>query len=304
MMNRNKGGEIKDRIKARHIGIALALAFIASIIFYLVERNALYSSISFVLVLLILKIYWSVRVRLKAAAELKKIEKSFPDFISLMASNLRAGMTIDHALLLSSRKEFAPLDAEIAFLGREIVAGKDISSALRETAKKINSPKITRVISLLISGLQSGGNLAVLLEETSSGMRERDFVEKKSASNVLMYVIFIFFAVAIGAPVLFGFSSVLVEILSSLLSGLPTQELSTGLPFTLTKISVSPKFILYFSLFFIIASDVFASFVLGLVSKGKEREGVRYLIPLTAVSVGAFFISRVFLLKYFVEFFG
>lgn len=295
---------VREKIRAQHIGIALAFAFVISVIFYIIQRNALYSAISFILVLLILQVYWSVRVRLKQAAELKKIERSFPDFISLMASNLRAGMTIDHALLLSSRKEFSPLDSEVAFLGREIVAGKDISAALRETAKRINSGKITRVINLLISGLQSGGNLAVLLEETSSGMRERDFVEKKSALNVLMYVIFIFFAVAIGAPVLFGFSSVLVEILSSLLSNLPTEQLNTGLPFSLTKVSVSPDFILYFSLFFILASDLFASFVLGLVSKGKERDGIRYILPLMAVSVGVFFLSRVFLLKYFVEFFG
>jgi len=303
-MKRNKGNGIKGKINLKYFGAALSLALVVSIIFYLIEGNAIYSSIAFVLVLLIFRIYLTVRVRLKEATELRKMERSFPDFISLMASNLRAGMTVDHALLLSSRKEFAPLDAEIAFLGREIVAGKDISSALKETAKRINSPKITRIISLLISGLQSGGNLAVLLEEISSRMRERDFVEKKSASNVLMYVIFIFFAVSIGAPVLFGFSSVLVEILSTLLSGLPTQELSTGLPFTLTKISVSPKFILYFSLFFIIASDVFAAFVLGLVSKGKEREGVRYLVPLIAVSVGTFYLSRLLLLKYFVGFFG
>src|SRR4030042_1953205 len=115
-------------------------------------------------------------------------------------------MTIDKALLLSSRKEFAPLDEEILLLGKEIITGKEIMQALHDMSLRIKSDKIRKTLELVISGIRSGGNISILLEETAVNMRERNFIEKKSASNVLMYVIFIFFAVAIGAPLLFGLS--------------------------------------------------------------------------------------------------
>ena len=111
-----------------------------------------------------------------------------------------------------------------------------------------------------------------------------------------------FFAVAIGAPVLFGLSSVLVEILSKLLSDIPTNQASVNLPFTLTQVNISTSFIFYFSLTFVVVISILASLVLGLVSKGVEREGLKYMLPLILLSVSSFLISRTILLSYFSRF--
>jgi len=169
-------------------------------------------------------------------------------------------------------------------------------------AQRINSEKIHKTIRLIVSAIKSGGNMSVLLEETAVNMRERNFIEKRAASNVLMYVIFIFFATAIGAPALFGLSSVLVEVLTNILSTIPVVETTTAttnLPFTLTKVSVSTTFITYFSLIFIITIDILGSLVLGLISKGDEKAGVKYIIPLISIGIFTFFIIRIVLLNYF-----
>jgi len=254
---------------------------------------------SFVFLVFLFVFYGYAKKKLKISGDVKKMENVFPDFISLMSSNLRAGMTIDQALLTSSREEFAPLDKQIALVGKDIVTGKKIDMALKEMGERINSEKIKKTIILITSGIQAGGNLSVLLEETASNMRERNFVEKKAASNVLMYVIFIFFAVTIGAPLLFGLSTVLVEILTSIMMDLPTEQASVALPFTLSEISISVNFIIWFALAFLVATDILASLVLGLVSKGDEKEGVRYIIPLILISLAVFFIARFVLLRSF-----
>jgi len=62
----------------------------------------------------------------------EKIETVFPDFLQLVASNLRAGITVDRAMLLSARPEFAPLDKEILQSGRDISTGKPISMPVGE----------------------------------------------------------------------------------------------------------------------------------------------------------------------------
>ena len=282
----------------------LIFLFLAGFLIY----AKLYSFLAALAVLLVLIFgYFIVRVRLKKYADVKKMEDVFPDFISLTASNLRAGLTIDRALLLSARKEFAPLDKEIMTLGKDIVTGKEIEKAMLEMAGRIKSEDVRKTILLIITGIKSGGNLSILLEQVSSSMRERIFVKKKAASNVLMYVIFIFFAVAVGAPFLFALSSVLVEILTTIIVNIPAEQISSTaakLPFTLTSINISVNFVKYFAAVFIVVTDILASLVLGLVSKGKEREGFKYIFPLIAFSLGVYFGARYVVGQYFADFFG
>ncbi len=295
-------GEYVD--KRKPIIFSIIFSVVAAAVYFLFSRDLVKTIVLFISVAALLNVYFVIRTRLARAAGITKMESVFPDFIGLMASNLRAGMTIDRALLLSSRKEFAPLDEEISILGKDIVTGREITQALMDSGKRIGSEKIRKTIGLIISGIRSGGNLAILLEETSENMRERNFVEKRAASNVLMYVIFIFFAVAVGSPLLFGLSTVLVNILTQLVSNLPTEQVATNVPFALTSVSVSTDFVFYFSIVFLVASAILASLVLGLVSTGKERDGLKYLPILIAIGLTVFFVSRLFLLRYFSNLFG
>ncbi len=290
---RQKNIEVK-----KYSPFVLIFALIVSSLVYFFVPNFLVSVAVFSFIFILLFGYLLIKNKLKLLNDIKKMEDVFPDFISLMASNLRAGMTIDRALLLSSRKEFAPLDEQIVLLGKDIVTGKEMGRAMEDMAFRIGSKKITRTIKLVISGIKSGGNLAVLLEQTAASMRDRNFVEKRAASNVLMYVIFIFFAASGGGPVLFGLSTILVEIMTKLVGGLP-KEGTSSIPFALTSVSISVDFIVYFCLIFVVVSNILASLVLGLVSKGKEREGLKYLIPMVFIGVCVFLVTRIFLSRYF-----
>lgn len=297
-------GESRGRRRRRSFTLAAVVLFAAISVFLIFMGWIKILAISLGLILLVF-VYFIVQRRLKKYSDIKKMEDAFPDFISLMSSNLRAGMTIDRALLLSSRKEFAPLDKEITQLGKDIMTGKEINKALIDMSDRINSEEIRKTILLIVSGIRSGGNLSVLLEQVSSNMRARAFVGKRAASNVLMYVIFIFFAVAIGAPVLFGLSSILVGVLTEMASNIPSDQIvNVNVPFVFTEVNISVTFIIYFALAFIISTDILASFVLGLVSKGRERDGLKYIVPLILVSVTMFFLSRMVILRYFPGFLG
>jgi flagellar protein FlaJ len=294
----------QERREKRPKIFVIILGLVAGILYFLFTNSIVLSIISTVLVIVVGLSYLYFKNSLKKGARIKKIEGVFPDFLQLMSSNLRAGMTIDKSMLLSAREEFDPLDKEIIKTGRDITTGKKIETSLEEMSERIGSEKISKTVQLIISGIKAGGNLAVLLEQTSVSMRERNFVEKRAASNVKMYVIFIFVAVAVGAPVLFALSSVLVEVLSSLLGGLPgLEQAPANLPFTLSSISISTEFIKYFSVVFIITIDILASLILGLVGKGEEKQGLKYLIPLLLISVSAFFAVRIFLSSFLSGFF-
>ena len=287
--------------KKGRVFIAFVLAIVAGALFFIFTKKILNSVISFVAIIVIFFFYEYIRKSLLKTSRINKIESVFPDFLQLMSSNLRAGMTIDNAMLVSSREEFAPLDKEILQTGKDITTGKTIEVALTDMGKRINSDKINKTILLIISGIRAGGNLAVLLEETASNIRERQFVEKRAASNVMMYVIFIFVAVCVGAPLLFSLSNILVETLTNLLAGMPNVEnVPTNVPFSLSGVEISITFIRYFSITFIIVIDILASLVLGLINKGEEKQGFKYLMPLLIISLAVFFSVR-YLLSGFLE---
>lgn len=273
---------------------SLILTIISFFLFYFININLGYTFLVFVIV----NIFFYLQTGMKASSRIKKMEEIFPDVISLMASNLRAGITIDKSFLLSARPEFYPLDKEILAAGNEISTGKDIVSSLREMVKRIDSKKIEKIIMLIISGLRAGGNIADLLEETSRNMKEKEILEKKTASTTLMYVIFIFFAVSVGAPALFGLSSVLVEIVLNLTSKMPDMSgAQSGLPFTFSSISISLNFIIYFSIVFIIVTDFISCFIIGIVSKGDSKSGLKFFFPILGISLTIFFLIRTILGK-------
>ena len=290
-------------INKKRIALSFIVTLVISTIIYIVYKTIIPFIISLIAIPILILVYFYVKDMLKKTERIKKIEEIFPDFLQLMSSNLRAGMTIDKAMLLSSRPEFAPLDAEIIQTGKDIATGKDIGESLLSMSR-INSKSISKTILLLISGIKAGGDIAILLEETAVNMRERKFVEKKAASNVLMYVIFIFLAVSIFAPALFSLSVVLVEVLTNILSGLPDVDPGTAkLPFSLSKVNISVDFIKYFSLTFMIIIDIFATLVLGLVSKGEEKQGLKYLPIIVTLSVAIFFITQILIGRFLSGFF-
>src|SRR3989344_74970 len=283
--------------------ISLAIAIIAAVLLWVFYKFYAALIIPFTIIIIIIaQIFYYFKISLQASYKVDRMEILFPDVLQLMASNLRAGMTMDNSLVLAARPEFAPLDEEIKKTGKEIATGRDIGSALIRMASRIGSDKIEKTSYLIISGLRSGGNIADLIEQTGRNMRSQEFSERRVTSGVLMYVIFIFFAVAIGSPLLFSLSAILVEILIKLLGGLSASavsEATSSLPLMLSQINISSAFINYFVITFILATDFLASLVMGLVQKGEEKAGLRYLFPLIAISLGVFFLVKMLLGNFF-----
>ena len=247
--------------------------------------------VAFVLLSIIIVYVWLVLLVDKKA---RLVEDSLPDALQLMASNLRAGMTPDKALLLSSRPEFGPLKDEIDLVGKKVALGKNIGTALMEMAKQIRSQKLVRAVELINSGLDSGGSLATLLEATANDLREQFLIDKKIKASISMYVIFIFSAAAMITPVLFGLSSFLIDILQSTLSNIdiPTTAISS-LPIKGVQVTISSKFVVMYIITFLVVNSLMASLLLGMIAKGNRKEGLRYYIPMLLFAIPIFLLIRI-----------
>lgn len=271
------------------LGVSIALAFYFSILFQ-------FSVIAlFIILFFTIQILVYMWISLKADAKGDAIEKVLPDALQLMSSNLRAGMTTDQALMLSSRPEFGPFQKEINTISKEITIGNSLEKALTNLTKRVKSEKLEKTVYLLVSGIKSGGELAELLSQISKNLRNQELIEEKIKSNVLMYVIFIFIAIGIGAPLLFGLSSFLIEVLIKNLAAIDIPDAtSTGMtmPLTMTQITISSRFVIVFAIITLLSNSILGSFVIGLISKGRERYGLKLAPLLALISIGIFFIVR------------
>jgi len=246
----------------------------------------------FFFILFLLMVYFYITLRIDAKARF--IEELLPDALQLMSSNLRAGYTTDKALLLSARPEFGPLRDEINRVGKEITMGKDIDEALLEMTKNVRSKKLKKTIMLIVTGIKSGGELASLLDQTAKNLRQEKFVEEKIRSNVMMYVVFISSAIGFGAPLLFGLSSFLVEVLTTNIAAIeiPQTTVASAMPIKFSTVGITIGFVKMYSIVSLVTSSVLGSFILGLIGKGEEKRGIKYIPILILMSLSMFFFVR------------
>ena len=232
---------------------------------------------------------------LKADARARFVEEMLPDALQLMSANLRAGMTIDKALLLAARPEFGQFKDDINEIGKEIATGKDFGEALIGLTKKIRSEKLMKTFQLIVTGVEAGGELADLLQHSASNLRQQRLVGERVRSSVLVYVIFIFVAIGFGAPMLFGLSSFLIQIITDIFSKIeiPTAaEIGRKMPLTFTKVTITPTFVNTYTIISMMVTSIMGSLILGLISKGNEKEGLKFIPILIVLTLVLFFLVR------------
>ncbi|MDI6798526.1 MAG: type II secretion system F family protein [Candidatus Aenigmarchaeota archaeon] len=283
------------------IGLALTLSFVIGIPVGLVSLIFLRISILLFLLISALSIavvFISLHAFLLLLAEKKAnfVEQIIPDALQLISANIRAGITPDRALLLSARPEFGPLETEIKKAAKEALAGRPIDDALSEIPKRIGSKTLERTIKLITEGLRSGGELATLLDETANDVRQTQSIKKEIRANVTMYVIFIFFAASVGAPLLYSISSHLVAMMVKIGAISNIGSLRVGsLPVKFTPPTISLDLIFWFSIAAIGITTFFGGLILGLIETGKESAGIRFVVILLAVGLSVFFVSKLLL---------
>ncbi len=279
---------------AEFSGKVLLIAFLlgAATLFFLQGQPlltvALASSAVFLLVCLLAYISLSTA----SSRRMDAIERALPEFLSIMASNIRSGHTYDRALMLSARKELGPLSEEVDIASKETLTGTPLNTALMNMARRVPSPAVEKTVSLIVKGLNSGGKLADLLEATSLDLRRFDSIKREVDSTVLVYKLFSLAAVCIGAPLLYSVTGFLISVFAMTKAkiGTVSTDSSGYLPF-FQGTAISPDTTFYFSLAAIGVTVFFGSLMAGVITKGDERSGLVYLPAIAIVSYSIFFLG-------------
>jgi len=227
----------------------------------------------------------------RADRKAKLVEDALPDALQLIASNLKAGLPVEKAVLTSVRAELGPLANELSIVGREIATGKSFEYALLEMTKRVRSEKLSRTVSLIVYGIRSGGKLALLLTQTALNLRNQAQMEERIRASVMMYSIFILSALVFATPVIFALSSILSNVVITQLSQIEIPS-GVSLPLTFGTPVVEQNFVLWFIVAVIVMLDIFGGIIIGMISKGRGTEGIKYIPAFIVLSLGIFSFVR------------
>ncbi len=282
--------------------ISFLLLSIFPIYLFLIKVSFIFPVLLFIFMLIASLLIPYFSLIMSAESRRKRIEKYLPDFLILVSSNMKSGLTIDKAILFASRKEFGELSEITRKAAYEIYSGKDVDDALLDMSSYIKSQIFNKTIKLLIQGLRAGGNIAKLLEEAANDIRNTELLQKEIKTTVITYIMFIFFAGVIASPVLFAISVFLINSTMSMWKidvsmEEMLKEYSVMNIMTIHKPKINVQMFEIFSLISLMITTFFAGLLISIIQTGGYKNALKYSPIFMLLSI-AIYYGAYYLLSY------
>ncbi|MBN2013540.1 MAG: type II secretion system F family protein [Candidatus Altiarchaeota archaeon] len=226
------------------------------------------------------------------------VEKILPSALQLMASNIRAGMTPFQSMKFAARDEFGILKEELDRATTKALGTASFPDALSEMTKRINLPSLKRSIRLLTGCIESGGQLANVLEESSRDIMEIEALKKELSTSTRTYNLLIMFVVIFCAPILLTISIYFVERLTTLKSSFDVSDVEgVGMGILVVTMGLTPQFLVNMATLVITITAFLSGILIGVIKKGDRSYGFKYSVVLVPITLIVFYIMR-YLVKF------
>jgi pilus assembly protein TadC len=231
-----------------------------------------------IVLLLISTIYFYVD--LKIFNRTRQMEDVLPDFLQVVSSNLKGGMSFEKALWAGINPRFSVLSEEIAIAAKKVMTGEEMSVALGEFVEKYESANLRRTFDLILSELEGGGKISDVMDKIIENLKEIKALKEEMTAAALTYVIFITSVVIIISPALFALSYQLLIIMGGFAAKIGGTMPSSGIPnmpINFSSFSMDPILFKNFSYASLVVIAVFSSMIVSLIQKGSIKGGVKFI---------------------------
>jgi pilus assembly protein TadC len=243
----------------------------------------------FFAVLFVIIVYFYID--LKIYQRTKQMEETLPDFLQVVSSNLKGGMSFESSLWAAIKPRFSILANEMAEVSKKVMTGHDVDKALIGLSEKYDSPMLRRAVDLIISELESGGNVAELIDRIVENMKQTKILKSDMVASATSYIMFISVIVVVIAPLLFALSYTLLIVLSNFISNISTATQNVpNIPFTFKEVAVDMENFRTFSISAISIISIFSSMIVSIVEKNEIRGGIKYIPLYVAGSLFFYFV--------------
>jgi pilus assembly protein TadC len=303
-----------DEVPYRFFGALFYIsAAITALIFILIiypyikgispAKTYIYSFFGWFIVQTIFAVFFALIVYfyldLKIYRRTRNMEEELPDFLQILSSNLKGGMTFERALWASIKPRFKILGQEMAKTSKKVITGYELNKALFELSDKYDSLMLRRTVDLMVSEAESGGNVAELIDRIVDNLKETKELKEEMSASAIAYIIFISMIVVVIGPLLFALSFHLLSIFTGFIERIAASSQNTaGLPFSFSNTDVNTADFKKFSVITIIVISFFSSMIVAIVEKGNIKSGVKY-IPIFLLGSMAFYFLFINVLSAF-----
>ena len=262
---------------------------------YLISFFGWFAIQIFFSVLFVLLVYFYLD--LKIYQRTKNMEDQLPDFLQMVSSNLKGGMTFERSLWAAIKPRFSILGSEMAKASKKVMTGYEVSKALIDLSDKYDSLMLKRTVDLIISELESGGNAADIIDRIVENLKETKQLKNEMSAAAVAYIIFISTIVIFISPLLFSLAFHMLNLIVGFINkiALATAQNGTQVFFVASRSEITPSDFKIFSMIAIFVISFFSSLIVSIVEKGDVKSGVKY-IPIYVFGSLIFYL---FLMKIF-----
>lgn len=176
-------------------------------------------------------------------------------------------------------------------------SGSSFENSFKKISEKIESNIFEKTISLIVEGVQKGGELGDLLLKIADDLRDEQSMRKEINANISIYITLIIISAGFAAPILFGASTVVADTLDTQTSfrGGESNISRSGIISDFFGIDVgineiNKEAVQFFSIISMLITSFFASILIGIIKFNKETLGLKYFPVLATISIVIYFI--------------
>lgn len=208
--------------------------------------------------------------------EQKEKETRFLEFTRDLVGNVKSGTPISRSVLNLKGRNYGPLTPHVQKLANQISLGIPFSKALRTFAKDSKSKVISRAVNLISEAERAGGHIDTVLESVSGSVNQVEKLRKERMSSVSNLVVqgYIIFLVFIVIMLVLEF-----QILPMTAGLAEVDSLDISVQQVNPEEFAMPLFVM------ILVQSAFAGLVIGKVSEGSIKDGIKHAFILLAITL-------------------
>jgi flagellar protein FlaJ len=208
------------------------------------------------------------------------IESRLPDFLRDVSEAGRFGMTLPDAIIVASRGRYGRLTDEIKKMASQLEWGVPVAKALELFEKRVPTPLVQRVVSIITRAYEAGGNVADVLTMVAHDTREVQNSQRSRQVSMLTYVTVIYISFFVFLVTIYIMAAVFLPQMITAGQGISSSSLSGAGAISLAFNEVPVLFLAF--LLAVIVHAIGDGIMAGVLFTGKLAEGFQHAVIMLA----------------------
>jgi flagellar protein FlaJ len=270
-------------IEKKHIfGIIAAVLILAAAILFLRDNKVFYFMLGIAVVVGALPFIFSLTMEGKKE---KENNDMFLEFSRNLVESVKSGTPISKSILNVKNKNYGSLTPYINKLANQISLGIPVQEAFQNFASDVNSATITRAVMLISEAEKAGGQIESILESVAKSVSEIEKLKKERRAAIYGLVVqgYIIFLIFIAIMIVLEFN--VLPIAKDLAGGLGGSEIfGAGMSPVTGGETIDVQQLSLPFLLLILAQGLFSGLIIGKLSEGSIKAGIKHSFILVALA--------------------